>query len=279
MTGIYNNLTFNISKQVTQAYSTSFASAITWLHKDIQGAIYSIYGFVRFADEIVDTFHGFDKENLLKKFEEDYYDAYNKGISLNPILNSFQQAVKQYNIPDDLIQAFFNSMKADLYKTDYTTHKEMEEYIHGSANVVGLMCLKAFVNGDKKRYDELKEGAMSLGSAFQKVNFLRDIKNDVELLNRQYFPEFDKQSLTEEAKQQIVINIEKDFNKALEGIKGLPSNAKLAVYVAYCYYKALLNKLKKTPATKIFTTRIRIPNHRKYLIMLGAYTKVKLGLI
>jgi 15-cis-phytoene synthase len=194
MTDIYNDLSFNISKIITQTYSTSFSLAVSCLEKGSRKAIYSIYGFVRFADEIVDTFHDFDKETLLADFEYSYYNAVKTGISLNPVLHSFQTTVKRYNIPDELIQAFLRSMKSDLVKKGSYSKSEIDEYIYGSAEAVGLMCLCVFLNGDQEKYNELRLPAMKLGSAFQKVNFLRDLRNDVHNLDRSYFPEFEIKS-------------------------------------------------------------------------------------
>jgi phytoene/squalene synthetase len=248
------------------------------LAPSIRDAIYSVYGFVRFADEIVDSFHGFDKEKLINDFEADYYKAYADGISLNPILNAFQTTVKQYSIDDELIQAFLKSMKLDLYKSEYTK-KEYQEYIYGSADVVGLMCLKVFVNGDENRYNELKEPAMRLGSAFQKVNFLRDLKDDMEDLNRSYFPDVNMIELNIESKARIIKEIEEDFKKAYKGIMNLPPEAKFGVYTAYRYYKCLLKKLSKTPSSQIMNTRIRVSNPHKVSLLARSYVKYKLNLI
>ena len=228
---LFDDVSVNCSKLVTKTYSTSFSLAVKMLAPSIRDAIYSIYGFVRFADEIVDSFHGFDKEKLINDFETDYYKAHTDGISLNPILNAFQTTVKQYNIDDDLVQAFLKSMKLDLYKSEYTK-EEYQEYIYGSADVVGLMCLKVFVNGDESRYNELKDSAMRLGSAFQKVNFLRDLKDDMETLNRSYFPDVNMVELNIESKERIIKEIEDDFKKAYIGIMHLPAEAKFDVYTA-----------------------------------------------
>ena len=279
MAQFYDSVTFKISKLVTRNYSTSFSIAVSFLDSKMQQAIYSIYGFVRFADEIVDSFENHDKKILLEKFEQDYYDAYNRGISLNPILHSFQKVVKEYNIPDDLIQAFLNSMKADLQKKDYKNKKEIDEYIYGSADVVGLMCLKVFTNGDDLFYESLKAPAMKLGSAFQKVNFLRDLKNDVENLNRQYFPEYDRNTFNDEIKNQIIKDIENDFSASYLGIKQLPSDAKIGVLIAYFYYLRLLRKIKKTPANQLFEIRVSVPNFIKTLLLIKAYLVCKLKLI
>src|SRR4030042_2655127 len=185
MNKLYNTVAYKISRLVTREYSTSFSKAVSFLKKDDQEAIYSIYGFVRYADEIVDTFHTVDKDKILESFENEYYSAVKRAVSTNPILHSFQLTVKKYNIPDELVKAFLKSMRYDLYKTQYSNKNEVDEYIYGSADVVGLMCLKVFVNGDETLYERLKVPAMRLGSAFQKINFLRDIKSDTEILNRQ----------------------------------------------------------------------------------------------
>jgi phytoene/squalene synthetase len=249
------------------------------LAPSIRNAIYSVYGFVRFADEIVDSFHDFDKKELLRDFEIEYYKAMTSGISLNPILNSFQKTVKEYNISDDLVQAFLTSMKMDLTKSDYKTKEEYESYIYGSADVVGLMCLQIFVNGDKQKYNELKESAMRLGSAFQKVNFLRDLKDDVEDLSRTYFPGVDLKSLTSENKQKIIDEIEEDFRVAYEGIVKLPAEAKFGVYTAYMYYRRLLLKLKRTPSNKIIETRIRVSNPVKIGLLARSFVVFKFNLL
>jgi len=248
MKELFHTVSENCSKLVTKSYSTSFSLAVNMLSPAIRNDIYNIYGFVRFADEIVDTFHEYDKEELMFQFENDYYAAHKAGISLNPILNSFQQTVRKYNIEDHMVQAFLKSMKSDLHKTEYQTKAEYEEYIYGSADVVGLMCLKVFVNGDDNKYNELKDAAMRLGSAFQKVNFLRDLKDDFEVLNRSYFPNIDLGQLNAKSKQLIVDEIEADFDYAYKhGILKLPVEAKFGVYMAYRYYRRLLKKLKSVP--------------------------------
>jgi phytoene synthase len=249
------------------------------LAPSIRDGIYSIYGFVRFADEIVDSFHDYDKENLINDFEKEYYKAMEMGISLNPILNSFQHTVKQYNITDDLIQAFLKSMKQDLTKSAYNTQSEYEDYIYGSADVVGLMCLKVFVSGKEQKYEQLKNEAMRLGSAFQKVNFLRDLKDDNLILNRTYFPGIDLDSFDENTKNVIIQEIEEDFKIALEGIIKLPMEAKFGVYTAYVYYKKLLKKLKKTPYHKIGTSRIRVSNYTKAGLLAQSFVTYKLKLV
>ncbi|TCI84408.1 phytoene/squalene synthase family protein [Tenacibaculum sp. M341] len=280
MKQLFDNVSYKCSKLVTNTYSTSFSLATKMLSQNIRDHIYNIYGFVRFADEIVDTFHEYDKEGLLDKFEKDYYISKHQGISLNPILNSFIYTVNKFNIPDDLVKAFLKSMRADLHKTEYKTQEEYNEYIYGSADVVGLMCLKVFVKGDEKRYEELKAPAMRLGSAFQKVNFLRDLKDDVEFLNRSYFPNINLKELDATSKEQIINEIEEDFEYAFKnGILQLPIEAKFGVYMAYRYYRKLLKKLKATPSSKIMDTRIRISNPMKINLLARSYVKYKLNLI
>ena len=273
MISLFNNISQEFSKQVTIKYSTSFSLATKTLDSSIRNHIYNIYGFVRFADEIVDTFHDFPKKELLENFEKNLLMALDNKISLNPILNSFQITVHKFNIDYSLIEAFLKSMRWDLNKKEYKSQKEYKEYIYGSADVVGLMCLKVFVNGDQLKYDELMPNAMALGSAFQKVNFLRDLKNDFETLNRSYFPNIDFTNFSEESKKRIINEIKNDFNLALKGIKKLPNTSRLGVYTAYKYYLKLLYKLEKTPSLKIKTTRIRIPNYQKINLLLYSYFK------
>ncbi|GIQ58337.1 phytoene synthase [Flavobacterium collinsii] len=279
MKSLFDTVSFKCSKLVTQSYSTSFSLAVKMLSPAIRDAIYSIYGFVRFADEIVDSFHGFEKENLISDFEKEYYKAMQTGISLNPILNSFQHTVKQYNITDDLIQAFLKSMKLDLIKSSYPTQTEYEEYIYGSADVVGLMCLKVFVKGNEHKYEQLKNEATRLGSAFQKVNFLRDLKEDNLVLNRNYFPGVDLNSFDEEAKITIIAEIEEDFRIAYQGIIKLPIEAKFGVYTAYIYYRKLLQKLKNTPYYEIGNSRIRVSNYTKASLLAQSFVTYKLKLV
>ena len=279
MKKIFDDSAIACSKLVTNSYSTSFSLAVKMLYKSIQPAIYAIYGFVRYADEVVDTFHDYDKEVLLEEFKNDFYKSLERGISLNPILHSFQQVVIDYNIDLNLIQAFLRSMKMDLTKSNYSTYEEYKEYIYGSADVVGLMCLKVFVNGDQEKYEELKDSAMALGSAFQKVNFLRDIKADFNDLERSYFPGVDLINLDERSKARIIDEIEEDFAKAYEGILKLPNEAKFGVYTAYIYYKKLLSNLKKTEPVKIAQTRIRVSNPIKILLLGRSYITYKLNLL
>ncbi|ARV13911.1 phytoene/squalene synthase family protein [Polaribacter sp. SA4-12] len=280
MKELFDSVSNDCSKLVTKKYSTSFSLAVKMLSPKIRTDIYNIYGFVRFADEIVDTFHDYNKEVLMEHFEKDYYLAKEQGISLNPILNSFQKTVNRYNIPDEMVQAFLKSMKADLFKTEYQTKAEYDEYIYGSADVVGLMCLKVFVDGDNDRYEELKDAAMRLGSAFQKVNFLRDLKDDFEVLNRSYFPNVDLGKLDAASKQLIIDEIEKDFDFAYKnGILKLPVEAKFGVYMAFRYYRRLLKKLKSVPSEKIMDTRIRISDPMKINLLARSYVKYKLNIL
>ena len=279
MKSLFDDVSFKCSKLVTKNYSSSFSIAVKMLSPSIRDAIYSIYGFVRFADEIVDSFHDYEKESLIDDFEKEYYKAVNLGISLNPILNSFQHTVKEYNITDDLIQAFLKSMKQDLTKSNYNTQNEYTDYIYGSADVVGLMCLKVFTKGNKTKYEQLKNEAMRLGSAFQKVNFLRDLKDDNLILNRTYFPGINLNNFTEAAKTQIINEIEDDFNIAYQGIVKLPIEAKFGVYTAYVYYKKLLTKLKNTPYHEIGNSRIRVSNYTKAGLLAQSFVTYKLKLV
>lgn len=279
MKALFDTVSYACSVNVTKAYSTSFSSAVKMLAPSIRQDIYNIYGFVRFADEIVDSFHDYNKQELFHKFEIELDDAIKNKISLNPILNSFQHTVNRHNIKRELIEAFMKSMKLDLVKQEYKTTEEYNEYIYGSADVVGLMCLMVFVNGDEKQYNELKDSAMKLGSAFQKVNFLRDLKADFEGLNRTYFPNTDLTKLTEVSKKEIIEDIENDFKMAYEGILRLPIEAKFGVYTAYRYYKRLLTRLKATPSTEIKNTRIRVPDYQKVELLARCYVKYRLNLL
>ena len=279
MKSIFDNVSKECSKIVTNSYSTSFSMATKMLSNNIRQDIYNIYGFVRFADEIVDTFHDYDKAKLFKRFEADLEAALEDKISLNPILNSFQETYFKYHIDKHLVDAFMRSMKLDLHKKDYLTESEYRDYIYGSADVVGLMCLKVFVNGDEEKYEELKASAMSLGSAFQKVNFLRDLKADFEDLSRTYFPNTDLTKLDEASKKAIIDDIEQDFAEGLKGIKKLPIDAKFGVFMAYRYYNKLLEKLKNTPALEIKSTRIRVPNYKKVELLTRSYVKYQLNLL
>lgn len=278
MVHLFHSTSEICSKIVTQRYSTSFASAIRMLHKDLRTPIFNIYGFVRFADEIVDTFHDHDKEELLEQFKAETYESIKRGISLNPVLNSFQRTVNQYNIDLKLVDAFFRSMEMDLSKKVYDV-LGYEEYIYGSAEVVGLMCLYVFCEGDKAIYEKLEPSARSLGAAFQKVNFLRDIKADYAGLSRTYFPGCDFNNFTERDKKQIEEDIAKDFRAAFEGIKQLPMKARFGVYVAYKYYLSLFKKIKRLKPASILDARIRIPDFLKAMIVFRAGVKNQLGMI
>jgi phytoene/squalene synthetase len=269
MMNLFYDVSHECSKITTQKYSTSFSSAIRLLHKDLRAPIYDIYGFVRFADEIVDTFFDFDRSALLSQFKQQTYDALERGFSLNPILNSFQVTVKKYKIEDHLIEAFFGSMESDLLKSSYDS-KGYNEYIYGSAEVVGLMCLYVFCEHDKELYNSLKPYAQSLGAAFQKVNFLRDLKADTVSLERMYFPGCDFNNFSEREKREIENDIQNDFDRAFEGIVKLPLKARFGVYVAYKYYLSLFKKIRKLQAKKVMEERIRIPNYGKVMIVAKA---------
>ncbi|WP_127138576.1 phytoene/squalene synthase family protein [Flagellimonas oceanensis] len=279
MKTIFDDVSYHCSKVVTRSYSTSFSLATKMLAPSIRADIYNIYGFVRFADEIVDTFHDYDKAKLFDAFEKDMEQALEDKISLNPILNSFQHTFHKYDIPYHLVASFMKSMRMDLTKKNYETFDEYREYIYGSADVVGLMCLCVFVKGDKEKYEELKESAMALGSAFQKVNFLRDLKADFEGLNRTYFPNTNLLELDEVSKKRIVNEIKADFALGYSGIVKLPEQAKFGVYTAYRYYKKLLQKLQGTPPMEIKNSRIRVPNYQKFGLLAQSYVNYKLQLV
>ena len=278
MKSLFDDLSAICSKRTTQLYSTSFSLGIKLLDKSLHRPIYGIYGFVRFADEIVDSFHGYNKKDLLYEFREDTYKAIHDGISINPILNEFQKVVNEYNINHEWIDTFLKSMKMDL-NDKYHDVLSYEDYILGSAEVVGLMCLHVFVEGDKKQFNDLKPYAMSLGSAFQKVNFLRDLKADYETLGRTYFPGVDMNSFTKEHKYQIEKEISEDFKMALIGIKKLPHKSRRGVYLAYVYYLQLFMKIKQTPVEKIMESRIRIPNISKLGLMFKSIIQHQLNLL
>lgn len=278
MKALYDDVSYRCSSLTTRAYSTSFSLGVRLLHKRFRAPIYGLYGFVRFADEIVDTFHDFDKEELLARFREDTYRAIDDGISLNPILQAFQLTVHQYNIERELIDTFLRSMEMDLNLETCDT-ASYEEYILGSAEVVGLMCLRVFTEGDNALYERLKDDAMSLGAAFQKVNFLRDMKADYESLGRSYFPGVDLSEFNQISKDKIEAEIEEDFKRAREGIKKLPKSARFGVYLAFTYYNALFKKIRKTEPEKVLEARIRIPNPRKYAIMCNSYLRHRLNRI
>ena len=279
MKKIFDSISKDLSKVVTEKYSTSFSIATKLIDNSIRQDIYNVYGFVRIADEIVDSFHQYPKKEILDSLEEEVYIAINRKISINPILNSFQKTVNKYKIDIKLIEAFLRSMRWDLNKKSYSNKNDYEEYIYGSADSVGLMCLKIFVKGDDILYEDLKKYAMALGSAFQKVNFLRDINTDFEKLNRTYFPGVDVNKFDEKSKKNIIEEIEDDFNIALKGIILLPNEARFGVYTAYNYYMKLLEKLKKTPSLKIKEARIRVPNYQKAYILINCYLKYNLNLL
>lgn len=272
MKQLFDQISLATSKIVTKTYSTSFSLGIGCLHKKFHDAIYSIYGFVRLADEIVDSFHGYDKQELLVEFKAATYKSIAQGISLNPILNSFQHVVNDYGIDRELIDCFLASMEMDLQETCHTSGS-YDTYILGSAEVVGLMCLRVFTENDVAMYQELKPAAMKLGAAFQKVNFLRDMKNDYEILGRTYFPAVDFTVFSEAEKKEIEYDIQQDFDAALKGIKALPRSSRFGVYVAYIYYKSLFNKIKSVSSANILSERIRIPNAKKIGLLAGSYVK------
>jgi phytoene/squalene synthetase len=278
MKQLFDDISQEMSRLTTKRYSTSFSLGISFLHKDLHKPIYSIYGFVRFADEIVDSFHGFDKQRLLSDFKEETYKSISEGISLNPILNSFQWVVNKYDIPHELIETFLNSMEMDL--SDHVYDKSTyDKYILGSAEVVGLMCLKIFVEGNNSEYERLKPLAMKLGSAFQKINFLRDLKADYQELGRTYFPGINMDEFNATVKKEIEADIEVDFKLGLDGIKMLPHKARFGVYMAYKYYFKLFKKIKQTQAEVILTERVRIPNRRKFRILLTSFLRHNLNLL
>ncbi|MCB0697121.1 MAG: phytoene/squalene synthase family protein [Chitinophagaceae bacterium] len=278
MKQLFDNISDTTSRITTKAYSNSFSLGILCLGKRLRQPIYNIYGFVRFADEIVDTFHDYDKEALLREFREDTVKAIERGISINPVLNSFQKVVHDYNIEWELIDCFLNSMEMDL---DQSAHNRMsyDEYILGSAEVVGLMCLRVFTEGDETLYQKLKPAAMRLGAALQKVNFLRDIKDDYEALGRTYFPGVNMSNFSMQDKLHIENEIEQDFNVALEGIKQLPDSSRFGVYVAFVYYKQLFLKIRSLPSHSIMQQRIRIPNYAKLALLFTSYFKHSLHLV
>lgn len=278
MKEIFDKISADCSRITTKSYSTSFTWGIYLLNKKLRPHIYAIYGFVRFADEIVDTFHDYDKEYLLDKFKKDCFEAINMGISLNPVLNSFQKVVNDFNIDHSLITLFLDSMEMDLAPKTYT-NENYDLYILGSAEVVGLMCLYVFVNGDKGEYERLKPAAMKLGSTFQKVNFLRDVKADFEQLNRNYFPNVSLANFSDKQKAEIENEIEEEFKLALVGIKQLPLSSRNGVYLAYIYYKKLFEKIKKVKASQIMTERIRISNGHKIGLMLDSMIRYKMNIL
>ena len=278
MIDLYHTISKNASRNITRTYSTSFSFGISLLDKSIHDAIYSIYGFVRLADEIVDTFHAFPKQEMLLEFKNETYKALDRGISTNPVLHAFQMVVNEFNIHRSLIDKFLDSMEKDLKEITYSS-SEYDDYIVGSAEVVGLMCLKIFVNGDESMYNSLEDNARSLGAAFQKVNFLRDVKADFEQLGRSYFPDVDLTTFTPDEKLKIEDDIAEDFRHALEGIKKLPASSKLGVYVAYRYYLSLFKKIKSVPSERLMHERIRVPNSKKMYITFKSYCRNQLNWI
>jgi phytoene/squalene synthetase len=278
MKSTFDSVSLACSVRTTKSYSTSFSLGIRFLNSEIRDAIYSIYGFVRFSDEIVDTFHDYDKNALFQRFKEDTYLAIDQKISLNPILNSFQSAVNKYNIDREHIETFLYSMEMDLHEHEHD-RASYETYILGSAEVVGLMCLKVFTKGDQKHYDELYPHARALGAAFQKINFLRDLHADFQQLGRAYFPGLDVKNFDEETKKAIEAEIELDFIEAHRGIARLPKDARLGVYVAYVYYFRLFKKIQSLPSSKVLQERIRINNKRKVALFIGSYVRHSFNMI
>ncbi len=278
MKALFDQASRKASKMVTRKYSTSFSLGIRFLNADFQDPIYGIYGFVRFADEIVDSFHQYDKPTLLEEFRRDTFLAIERGISLNPILNSFQEVVHKYQIENELIECFLNSMQMDLEKKEYA-EEEYKQYILGSAEVVGLMCLRVFTDNDRGLYNSLKPHAMALGSAFQKINFLRDLNADYVGMGRIYFPSVNMSELNENIKSQIESDIEKDFDEGLAGIRLLPKRSRLGVYVAYIYYRSLFRKIKKLKPQHILQERVRIPNPQKVMLFAGSYLRNSLNML
>ena len=274
MKDLFDTSSLKCSKIITNTYSTSFSLGIRLFAPSIRPSIYAIYGFVRYADEIVDSFEGYNQKELFQDFVADYEKSLERKISLNPIINSFQEVVHKYKL-QTYASDFLKRMEADLYVTDYTTKEAYENYIYGSADVVGLMCLRVFVNNDEEKFNHLKQSAKNLGSAFQKVNFLRDIKDDTEQLGRSYFPNLAFNSLNNTIKQDIILDIENDLHKAYQGIIQLPLESKLGVYIAYRYYTKLLKKLKKADSEKILSGRIRISNGLKLFILTKSYIRYK----
>lgn len=278
MLALYKQVCYDCSKVITHAYSTSFSLGIKALDKKMQAPIYALYGYVRLADEIVDTFHNHDKQQLLNQFKTQTFQAIEQGISLNPILQAFQEIVKTYNIDHSLINSFLNSMEMDLNAKSFN-QQSYDNYVYGSAEVVGLMCLKIFVHGNKAEYDKLKDGAQALGSAFQKVNFLRDLKSDYEDLGRIYFPDVNFNTFTCKDKSLIEADIQQDFDKAYKSILQLPKGARFGVYTAYRYYLSLFEKIKQTQAAQIKQIRIRIPNQQKMVLLVKSALRNRLGIL
>ncbi len=278
MKDLFDKVSMACSRITTRAYSTSFSLGILCLNRKLHDPIYAIYGFVRFADEIVDTFHDYNKSDLLERFKTETWKAIDERISLNPILNSFQKIVHQYKIDRSSVELFLRSMEMDLHRTRYDRHS-FNEYILGSAEVVGLMCLRVFVQGDDEQYEKLKPYAMKLGAAFQKVNFLRDLQADYLHMGRSYFPDVDLSRFDEIRKKEIEKSIHADFEEAYQGIKMLPRSSRFGVYVAYVYYRALLKKIQNTPCELILSTRVRIRNRQKAALLALSFVKHQFNLI
>lgn len=278
MMALFNKTALECSKLITERYSTSFTLGIKTLDRKFHFPIYAVYGFVRYADEIVDTFHEYDKKTLLERFKHDTYQAISEGISLNPVLQSFQLVVRQHNIEHELIDAFLKSMEMDLDQQEYDSDG-YDTYIYGSAEVVGLMCLRVFCEGDTIAFDRLREPARKLGAAFQKVNFLRDLKSDYVERGRTYFPGVDLTDFSRDAKQRIETEIQYDFDEAYLGIMNLPRGARMGVYLAYLYYQTLFNKIKRLPASRIQNERVRVPNPQKIALLAQTYLKYRLNVI
>lgn len=279
MDRLYARTGFDISRVITRNYSTSFFSAVNLLDKEIREPIFGIYGFVRLADEIVDSLTEYDRDRLLTHFEAAYAEAARYGVSTNPVINAFELTVRKYGIERELVEAFLRSMRSDLSHPGAVTPNEAETYIYGSASAVGLMCLRVFTQGDNRLYEQLRLPAMKLGSAFQKVNFLRDLHTDIDVLKRSYFPQFNRNDFNEQFKQNIIADIEQEFTEAYRGIRLLPPNSRLGVAIAYAYYNKLLQKIKKTPAHKLITRRIRVPDISKALLLSRSLILNKINLI
>lgn len=278
MKQLFDELSYSVSKITTKKYSTSFSLGILALKPSIRNAIYAIYGYVRLADEIVDSFHEYDKEKLLNRLKTETKNALEERISLNPILQSFQETVHTYQIDTTLIEQFLNSMEMDLQKVDYNSAL-YNEYIFGSAEVVGLMCLQVFTEGNKEKFQELKPYAMKLGSAFQKINFLRDLKDDYQILGRTYFPNVDMCMFDNCVKCQIEQEIEEEFKEALIGIKKLPNSSKFGVYLAYKYYISLFKKIQRRTSTEILNSRVRVSNLQKIFVAFKSYVQFKTAIL
>lgn len=279
MKQLYDEISNRTSSIITKKYSTSFSMAVRLLDKSIRQDVYNIYGFVRVADEIVDSFDGYPQEDILNRFEEELWLSLKIGISANPVINAFQNTIVKYDISISLVKAFMKSMRADISKKVYKNKDEIDEYIYGSADVVGLMCLKIFVKGSQSRYKQLEASAIKLGSAFQKVNFLRDLSQDFEELDRTYFPNIDPRNFKDSDKKVIIEEIENDFKIAKEGILKLPKESRLGVYLAYKYYSNLLKKIVHTPAIVLKENRIRVSTPKKISILLQSYLRHKLNLV